>query len=135
MNGLEFLNTIDQKTLLLFAGATMLLIWSGGKVDLRNLILQGAKWLQPKPVDPQPQPPGPNALTIDVESTKVGSDRLSEVMSRVDTLASTRIWVDQSEQALRKEIAAVRLWADTQEAKLQNQLTVKPEIPVSGRQS
>ena len=115
---------IAPQTLLLVAGLGLMLSWIGGKVDWKALLSKLLKAnLPPSVVAGKPQALA-DPTTLDAKQAK---DRLDVVLCKVDELAATRLWLQQTEDAVRKEIASVRTAADLMEARLNGQSSTATE--------
>ncbi len=112
----KLLSSFDPTTLAaLAAGVGLVASWISGKIDLKALLAAlAAKF--PQPVTPTVVKPALTPATTN--DVKLAHDRLAVVAAKVDELATTRIWLQQTEAAIRDEIASVRACADAMEARL-----------------
>lgn len=115
---------VSPQIVLMVAGVGLLLSWIGGKVDWKALL---AKLPRPTPTT-SAGVVKPAALSeVTTVDAKQAKDRLDVVLSKVDELAATRLWLQQTEDAVRKEIASVRSAADMMEARLNGQPSTAAE--------
>lgn len=111
---------VDGKLLLILLGVGLIVSWLGEKVDLKALIAKF--WPStPSPLVPVTPVKTPSLGAATTNDVKLANDRLAVVLAKVDELASTRLWLQQTEDAVRKEIASVRACADAMEARLNSQ--------------
>ncbi len=114
----KFLESFDATTLAaLSAGIALIASWLGGKTSFTDFLAKAWSIFQPSATTvPATRP---HAITPTTTSdVKLATDRLAVVAAKVDELATTRIWLQQTEDAIRKEIASVRACADAMESRL-----------------
>lgn len=114
----KFLGSFDPTMLAaLSAGIALIASWLTGKTSFKEFLAKAFALFQTSPTTvPVVKPPAITPTTT--SDVKLASDRLAVVSAKVDELATTRIWLQQTEDAIRKEIASVRACADAMEARL-----------------
>ena len=119
---------IDTNILLGLLGIGLIVSWLGGKLDLKAVI---AKFVQASSADRPPsaahKPTSLGATTAN--DVKLAIDRLAIVTAKVDEMESTRRWLKQAEDDVRKEIALVRSCADAVESRLTSLKSSPGESP------